>query len=148
VISFDIRAYLENLTMSDLDLETILGELRQREPIFHRRAFGTSRDDLEAMTAEDFFEIGASGRIYQRDFVIANLLERYQQPERHDWPCRDFSIRRLAENLYLLNYTLDPAGRRSEPPSGKALAGAGKSSSIREPLPAEPPMSKSREAWN
>ncbi|WP_446944683.1 hypothetical protein [Rhizobium leguminosarum] len=72
--------------MSDLDLETILGELRQREPIFHRRAFGTSRDDLEAMTAEDFFEIGASGRIYQRDFVIANLLERYQQPERHDGP--------------------------------------------------------------
>ena len=97
--------------MSDLDLETILGELLQREPIFHRRAFGTSRDDLEAMTAEDFFEIGASGRIYQRDFVIANLLERYQQPERHDWPCRDFSIRRLAENLYLLNYTLDEPGR-------------------------------------
>ncbi|AVC50524.1 hypothetical protein RLV_5383 [Rhizobium leguminosarum bv. viciae] len=27
-----------NLTMSDLDLETILDELRQREPIFHRRA--------------------------------------------------------------------------------------------------------------
>jgi hypothetical protein len=97
--------------MSDFDLETILGELVQREPIFHRRAFGTSRDDLEAMTAEDFFEIGASGRIYQRDFVIANLLERYQQPERHDWPCRDFSIRRLAENLYLLNYTLDEPGR-------------------------------------
>ncbi|MBB4326294.1 hypothetical protein GGE50_000729 [Rhizobium leguminosarum] len=24
--------------MSDLDLETILDELRQREPIFHRRA--------------------------------------------------------------------------------------------------------------
>ncbi|MGO6691684.1 hypothetical protein ACCS54_05145 [Rhizobium johnstonii] len=38
------------------------------------------------MTAEDFFEIGASGRIYRRDFVIANLLERYKQPERHDWP--------------------------------------------------------------
>ncbi|MGO6788642.1 hypothetical protein ACCS70_16045 [Rhizobium ruizarguesonis] len=51
--------------MSDLDLETILDELRQREPIFHRRAFGTSRDDLDSMTAEDFFEIGASGRIYR-----------------------------------------------------------------------------------
>ncbi|MGO7320896.1 DUF4440 domain-containing protein [Rhizobium ruizarguesonis] len=83
--------------MSDFDLETILSELRQREPIIHRHAFGSSRDDLEAMTAEDFFEIGASGRIYPRGFVIANLLERYKQPERHDWPCRDFSVHRLAE---------------------------------------------------
>ncbi|WP_261338604.1 hypothetical protein [Rhizobium leguminosarum] len=66
MISFDIRVV--NLAMSDFDLETILGELRQREPIFHRRAFGTSGDDLEAMTAEEFFEIGASGRIYRRDF--------------------------------------------------------------------------------
>jgi hypothetical protein len=49
------------------------------------------------MTAEDFFEIGASGRIYRRDFAISNLPERYKQPERHDWPCRDFSVRRLAE---------------------------------------------------
>ncbi|NKL22567.1 hypothetical protein GFM07_26470 [Rhizobium leguminosarum bv. viciae] len=63
------------------------------------------------MTEEDFFEIGASGRIYRRDFVIANLLERYKQPESHDWPCRDFSARRLAEDLYLLNYSLDEPGR-------------------------------------
>ncbi|WP_245277425.1 hypothetical protein [Rhizobium leguminosarum] len=46
--------------MSDFDIEAILGELLQREPTFHRRAFSTSRDDLEAMTAEDFFKIGAS----------------------------------------------------------------------------------------
>lgn len=95
LISFDIRVV--NLTMFDFDLETILGEIRQREPIIHRRDFATSGDDLEAMTAEDFFEIGASGRIYRRGFVIANLLERYKQPERHDWPCRNFSVRRLAE---------------------------------------------------
>ncbi|WP_245372292.1 DUF4440 domain-containing protein [Rhizobium leguminosarum] len=76
----DIRVISE-LTMSDFDLETILGELRQREPIFNRRDFGTSRDDLEAMTAEDFFEIGASGRIYRRGSVIANLLECSKQSE-------------------------------------------------------------------
>ncbi|WP_261335494.1 DUF4440 domain-containing protein [Rhizobium leguminosarum] len=67
--------------MSDFDLGTILGEIRQREPIIHRRDFGTSGNDLEAMTAEDFFEIGASGRIYRRGFAIANLLECYEQPE-------------------------------------------------------------------
>ncbi|MGO7212408.1 hypothetical protein GR247_28760 [Rhizobium leguminosarum] len=47
----------------------------------------------------------------RRDFVIANLLERYEQPEPHDWPCRDFSIHRLAENPYLLNCALDEPGR-------------------------------------
>jgi hypothetical protein len=93
------------------DLDRILAELKVREPIFHRRQFGTSRTDLERMTADDFWEIGASGRIYARDYVISNLLERYVQPEPHDWPCREFSIQRLAESLFLISYTLDEPDR-------------------------------------
>src|SRR4051812_35384628 len=92
--------------------ETILNELRAREPIFHRREFGTSREALLKMTADDFWEIGASGRIYRRDSAIENLLKRYKAgPEPHDWPCEDFVLRKLAENLYQLNYTLKEPGR-------------------------------------
>lgn len=63
------------------------------------------------MTDEGFWEIGASGKTYDRDFVIDTLLERYRQPEPHDWPCRDFRIRMLAPDLYQINYVLEEPDR-------------------------------------
>ena len=99
--------------MQKSNLDAILSELAAREPIFHQREFGTSREDLLKMTADDFWEIGASGKIYGRDFVIENLLERYKTPEPDDWSCTDFSIRQLAENLYQLNYVLQQPDRRT-----------------------------------
>jgi hypothetical protein len=97
--------------MPDPELQKTLLELQAREPIFHRRQFGTSREDLERMTDEDFWEIGASGKIYSREYAILNLLQRYEQPEPHDWPCRDFSIRQLAASLYMVNYLLEEPER-------------------------------------
>ncbi|CAN7216545.1 DUF4440 domain-containing protein [Neorhizobium sp. LjRoot104] len=100
--------------MSRQPLDTILVELAAREPIFDYRESIASREALEAMTEEDFWEIGASGRVYERGFVIDNLLERYRrQPEPHGWPCRDFSISRLADDLYHLSYILEEPDRRS-----------------------------------
>jgi hypothetical protein len=89
----------------------ILKELMAREPIFHRRQFGTDRNALERMTDENFWEIGASGRCYTRDYAIENLLERYRLPEPHDWPCRDFTIMPLAEALFLVSYILEEPDR-------------------------------------
>ena len=98
--------------MSDLPLDYILEELSAREPIFHRRELGTSRADLERMTDDAFWEIGASGNVYRRDYVIETLLERYAKgPEPHDWPCRDFTLKPLAEGLFLLSYVLEEPGR-------------------------------------
>lgn len=94
-------------------LATILDQLRAREPIFHRREWGTSRAHLLAMTADDFWEIGASGQVYDREFVIATLLQRYQSPEPDDWTCSDFTLRPLAPGLYQLNYILQQPGRRT-----------------------------------
>ncbi|MYN18214.1 DUF4440 domain-containing protein [Rugamonas sp. FT107W] len=99
--------------MLNSHLEAILSELSAREPIFHRREFGTSREDLLKMTADDFWEIGASGAVYDRNFVIATLLERYQSPEPDDLVCSDFTIRQLAHGLYQLNYVLQQPGRRT-----------------------------------
>ena len=95
------------------ELDLILEDLKAREPIFHRREFGTSRNALERMTALDFWEIGASGRAYSREFVISTLLIRYQSPEPHDWPCRDFKLRQLADDLYQLSYILNEPERSS-----------------------------------
>jgi hypothetical protein len=99
--------------MDEQSIEMTLAELAAREPIFHRREFGTNREALEAMTDEAFWEIGASGKVYRREFVIANLLERYREPEPHDWPCRDFTINRLADDLYHLSYILEEPDRLS-----------------------------------
>ncbi|QWW69699.1 DUF4440 domain-containing protein [Rhizobium sp. WYJ-E13] len=98
--------------MSDLDLDHIVRELAAREPIFHRREFGTSRADLERMTDDIFWEIGASGRVYQRGYAIETSLARYENgPEPHEWPCRDFTITVLADGLFLLSYILEEPQR-------------------------------------
>ncbi len=90
----------------------ILAALQAREPIFHRREFGTTRADLEAMTTPDFWEIGASGQIYSRDYVIKTLLERYKTPEPHELTCSNFALRKLAADLFLLTYTLKQPDNR------------------------------------
>ncbi|ANL28639.1 NTF2 domain-containing protein [Rhizobium phaseoli] len=99
--------------MRNPDLHAILRELEAREPIFHRRDLGTSREDLLNMTADDFWEIGASGKAYNRDFVIENLLEFYKKPEPDGWSCSEFSIRQLADELYQLNYILNQRDRQT-----------------------------------
>ena len=94
------------------DLFDVLAELSAREPIFHRPEFGTSRADLERMTAEDFWETGASGRIYTREFVLNELELRLSKPHDNVWETRDFYCRELGENTHLLTYTLLQGGKR------------------------------------
>lgn len=99
--------------MQKSNLDAILAELSAREPLFHHRELGTSREDLLKMTADDFWEIGASGKAYDRNFVIENLLEFYKGPEPEGWLCSDFAIRLLADSLYQLNYVLQQQDRRT-----------------------------------
>lgn len=88
-------------------LQEVLDELRRREPIFHHPGFGTSRADYMRMTADDFWEIGASGQRYSRDFVLDVLEARLANPvDESDWESRDFHLRELAPDVYLLTYTL------------------------------------------
>ncbi len=84
----------------------ILEELKRREPIFHRSEFGTTRADFEDMMHADFWEIGASGRRYSREYVLAELERRYQQPHEDVWETSEFLCRQLAPDVYLFTYTL------------------------------------------
>lgn len=91
----------------DPELTSVLEELSAREPIFHRPEFGTTCADFERMTADDFWEIGASGRRYSRDWVLDELDRRYANGPYHDvWETSGFEVRKLAEDVYLLTYTL------------------------------------------
>ena len=88
------------------ELADVLSELSSREPIFHRPEHGTTRVDFEKMTVEDFWETGASGRRYSRQFVLEELERRRENPAADVWRTSDFYCRKLADNVYLLTYTL------------------------------------------
>ncbi len=97
---------MEPRLTTDPELVEILEELSRREPIFHRPELGTSRVDFEKMTADDFWEIGASGRRYSRESVLDVLEKRYSVPHADIWETRDFHCRKLAPDVFLLTYTL------------------------------------------
>jgi hypothetical protein len=88
------------------ELQNVLAELSAREPIFHRPEFGTTRADFENMTTVDFWETGASGRRYSRQFILDTLEERFSKPHEDVWETSEFHCRRLSEDTYLLTYTL------------------------------------------
>ncbi len=97
----------------------ILNELMQREPIFHHPEFGRTRQELENMTDATFWEIGASGRRYIRDYTLTEVAKRYQDsaycgihsaPE-NTWQTTDFYCCKIAADNYLLSYTLIQADR-------------------------------------
>jgi hypothetical protein len=97
---------MEPVLKTDPKLLDILDELIRREPIFHRREFGTTRADFENMVRDDFWEVGASGRRYSKAYVLDELEKRHSMPHEDVWEARDFYCRELAPNLYMLTYTL------------------------------------------
>ena len=88
------------------DHAEVLAALIDREPLFHRTELGTSREHFEAMTVVDFWEVGASGTVYDREAVWNTLEHRYAANEPDEWQTSDFSIRQLSDSVYLLTYVL------------------------------------------
>ena len=92
-------------------LERVRAELLAREPIFHQPKFGTGREDYLAMTADDYWEVGASGRVYERTDVLRGLVARGKVPGDEEWVVTDAKLRRLSEDTYAITYRLDQDGR-------------------------------------
>jgi hypothetical protein len=84
----------------------VLDELMRREPIFHRAEFGTRRVDFENMTAPCFWEVGASGRRYGREYVLDVLEDGVRGLGEDVWETRDAHCLQIAPDNYLLTYTL------------------------------------------
>jgi hypothetical protein len=103
---------MEPTLTPDPALSDILAELSRCEPIFHRPELGTSRADFEKMTVNDFWEVGASGRRYSRAYVLDELEKRHAVPHADVWKATGFHCRRLADDIYLLTYTLLQNGER------------------------------------
>jgi len=103
-------------TKVDPEVLPILDELRRREPIFHTPEFGLTAIEIERATAPEYWEVGASGRRYSREFILAwakDSLAHFVAAQDAGWQTADFGLRRLGPDTYLLTYTLDQAGRRT-----------------------------------
>ena len=97
---------MEPTLITDPELREILAELSRLEPIFHWPPEQMTRESLEKMTAEDFWETGASGRRFARAFVMDVLEQRRSAPQSDVWEISDLHCRKLAGEVYLLTYTL------------------------------------------
>jgi hypothetical protein len=84
----------------------VLNELKRREPVFHQPEFGTTRKDFETITADEFWETGASGNMYSREFVLDVLEKRAEQNDAEKWETKDFYCQEIAPGNYMLTYTL------------------------------------------
>lgn len=87
------------------ELVPILEELRAREPIFHVPEFATTM-------APDYWEVGASGRRYSREFIVRHLENNPPgDAAAAGWECSDFGLKKLSPDVWLLTYTLRQAER-------------------------------------
>jgi hypothetical protein len=102
---------MEPKLSTDPSLQAVLDELIQREPIFHRPEHGATRKHFEEMTEPDFWEVGASGRRYSRDFVLDTVTQRYETPRDDPWRTEGFQCREIAPDNFLLTYTLHQGDR-------------------------------------
>jgi hypothetical protein len=91
----------------EADLLPVFEELRRLEPIFHTKEFGTTLADFDRRMAPDYFEVGASGRRYSREFILATLAANApEDAATAGWESTDFALRRLSGDTFLLTYTL------------------------------------------
>ncbi|MBJ7331802.1 MAG: DUF4440 domain-containing protein [Solirubrobacteraceae bacterium] len=87
--------------------DEIVTALREREPVFHNDPPGADREYLEELIAEDYFEVGGSGRIYSRDRVIDTVVDRYEREEPPvEYEVDEFEVRQIAPHIFLATYTL------------------------------------------
>ncbi|HEU4636556.1 MAG TPA: hypothetical protein VFS41_10285, partial [Edaphobacter sp.] len=90
----------------------ILSQLIALEPIFHRFEHlperSPRRADFVSMMAAGFFEIGASGRLYSRDFILEVLEERFtaSAPPPDVWQTSEFRLLQISSDTWLLTYLL------------------------------------------
>jgi hypothetical protein len=97
---------------TDPALKPLLAELSAYEPIFHRPAFAATLEDFDRLMASDYWEVGASGRRYNRAFILQMLADNPPvDAETARWRASGFALRQLAPDTYLLTYSLRQADR-------------------------------------
>jgi hypothetical protein len=80
--------------------------LRGREPIFHRERRGADRGRFEALGLPEYWEVGATGRAYRREFVLDTVTQRALDVEDDPWLIHGFMDEPVAPSVWLATYEL------------------------------------------
>ncbi|WP_245295535.1 DUF4440 domain-containing protein [Rhizobium rhizosphaerae] len=90
-----------------------LDHLRLLEERLHQPAIRANAEAVAALLAEDFVEIGSSGRVYQRDEIIAAMADEATMRPRAPVEAWDYQLRALtlgeAQLLYRTGERIDGA---------------------------------------
>ena len=89
----------------------VLKELQKLEPLFHAANANATPQKFEDLVTSEFWEVGASGRRYSREFALGVLKTRQRDPAEDEWRTQDFHVMEIAGDNYLLTYTLIQPGR-------------------------------------
>lgn len=95
----------------DQKLVDELNELTKLEIFIHWPTLGTTKQAIENLLDKNFWEVGASGKRYDREFVLRVLVERTHKQNTEVWINKNFHCSEIAENNYLLTYTLAQGAR-------------------------------------
>lgn len=91
-------------------------QLLALEPLTHRLPPGADRAAVDALIAPAYWEVGASGAVYRRDYVIEVVTQRYAtgvDPDDNARVVDDFAVRQLADGVWLATYLLLQGERSS-----------------------------------
>ncbi|TWH76829.1 hypothetical protein LX59_00874 [Azomonas agilis] len=102
-----------NNTPIPTDLTQILEQLKALEPLIYCANSGACSEHFERLLVQDFWEVGASGKIYDRAFVLSVLKARQQNPIQEPWHTFDYQIRPIETQHFLITYSLQQATRLS-----------------------------------
>ena len=89
--------------VTDPELLEILGKLKKLELGLHHPDRGKIKADFEEMMDDNFWEVGASGRPYSKEFVLDCLVKRSEAPGQVE--TKDFNCFEISAGSYLLTYT-------------------------------------------
>lgn len=100
--------------IDDEECLKMIDELKQLEPLIYAANDGKTREHFENLLVSNFWEIGASGKKYDRDFVLATLEQRNKNPIEEKWQTSDFKVRQIEDNHFLFTYLLQQPTRLSQ----------------------------------
>ncbi len=95
-------------------MSDVLAELMAREPLFHHRELVHDAASFDREAGDDFWEVGASGRVYSREEVRDVVLSRLGDPEPREvegWRTESPAVREVGPDAHVLTYVLHGQGR-------------------------------------
>ncbi|MDO1584554.1 DUF4440 domain-containing protein [Rhizobium oryzicola] len=89
------------------DEGTLLAQIIALEEALHRPDVRRARDRLESLLADEFREIGASGRFYGRAEIIELLTQEDKGGDESTFLASDYALTSISEDAVLLTYRTD-----------------------------------------